>query len=162
MVKNIWPFKDFHLLQFKRNITNAIRYCWMGNTKDSKKLNFDKNTKDNLSWHMYTLLAIVLVFYQNADIQNIQEIWLPFPPSNLDLFPSHAMFIWPCINVRQQNHVVMKMKYVIWLFWFTYTAQMSLEGNDILDLLIFCRYSKYSYSHLESLVWYPYQFDADT
>lgn len=46
----------------------------MENTKDSKKLNFDKNTKDNLSWHMYTLLAIVLVFYQNADIQNIQEI----------------------------------------------------------------------------------------
>jgi len=46
----------------------------MGNTKDSKKLNFDMNTKDNSSWHMYTLLAIVLVFYQKDDIQNIQEI----------------------------------------------------------------------------------------
>ena len=82
----------------------------MGNTKDSKKLNFDMNTKDNSSWHMYTLLAIVLVFYQKDDIQNIQEIWLPFQTSNLDLFPSNVMFIWPCINVRQQNHVVMKMK----------------------------------------------------
>lgn len=46
----------------------------MGNTKDSKKLNFDRNTKDKSSWHMYTLLAIVLAFYQNVDIQNIQEI----------------------------------------------------------------------------------------
>lgn len=42
---------------------------------------------------MYTLLAIVLVFYQNSDIQSIQEIRLPFQTSNLDLFPSHAMFI---------------------------------------------------------------------
>lgn len=46
----------------------------MGNTKDSSKLNFDTYTEDNSSWHMYTLPATVLLFYQKADIQNIQEI----------------------------------------------------------------------------------------
>lgn len=50
----------------------------MENTKDSKKFKILMNTKDNLSWHMYTLPAIVLVFYQKADIQNIRETWLPF------------------------------------------------------------------------------------
>lgn len=39
---------------------------------------------------------------------------------------------------------------------------MSLEGNDILDLLLLCRYSKYSDNHLEAEVWYLYWFEVDT
>lgn len=39
------------------------------------------------------LLLLDYFFHQNVDIQNIQEIWLPFQASNLGLFPGDAVFI---------------------------------------------------------------------
>lgn len=109
MAKNVWPFKAFHLLQFKRNIRNAIRHCCTGNTKGFKEIKLGCEYKRRLQ--MSPLLAMVFVSYQQADIQNIQEIWLPFQASNSDLFPSHAMFIWPRINVRH------KKKIMLWWKW---------------------------------------------
>lgn len=42
---------------------------------------------------MCTVTAVYYFLHQKVDIQNIQEIGVPFPTSNLDLFPADAVFI---------------------------------------------------------------------
>lgn len=65
----------------------------MENTRFNK-LNSGAHARDTQNGPVYTLTAIVLFFsHQEADIQNIQEIWLPFQTSNLDLFPQDTVFI---------------------------------------------------------------------
>lgn len=65
----------------------------MENTRFNK-LNSGAHTRDTRNGPAYTVTAIVLFFlHQEADIQNIQEIWLPFQTSNLDLFPQDTVFI---------------------------------------------------------------------
>ena len=65
----------------------------MENTRFNK-LNSGAHARDTQTGPLYPVTAIVLFFpHQAADIQNIQEIWLPFQTSNLDLFPQDAVFI---------------------------------------------------------------------
>lgn len=86
MAKKVWPFKAFHLLQFKRNIRNAMRYCCMGNTKDSKKLNLDVNTKDNskcpcsLPWNWFPIRKLTFRTFKKYDCPFRLEIQIYFLP----------------------------------------------------------------------------------
>lgn len=86
MAKNVWPFKAFHLLQFKRNIRNAIRYCCVGNTKDSKKLNLGVNTKDNskcphsLPWYSFPITKLTFRTLKKYDCPFRLQIQIYFLP----------------------------------------------------------------------------------
>lgn len=71
---------------------NVTRYCETENTR-LNKLNFGAHTKDTPNGPVCIVTAIVLFFHQKVDIQNIQKIRLPFQTSDLDLFPSDALFI---------------------------------------------------------------------
>lgn len=86
MAKNVWPFKAFHLLKFKRNMRNAVRCCCMGNTKDSEKLNLDVNTKDNskcprsLLLYLFPIRKLTFRTFKKYDCPFRLQIWIYFLP----------------------------------------------------------------------------------
>lgn len=65
----------------------------MENTRFNK-LN-SEHTPETPGMDLRTQSQLLCYFFlhQEADIQNIQEIWLPFQTSNLDLFPQDTVFI---------------------------------------------------------------------